>query len=103
MKIAHIETFTNEFVCFVKVTTDSGAIGWGQVAPYYADITAQVVHRQVAPYALGQSALDIDHLVDLIPEKEQQVSRLLPETRARRPRYGLWTCADAWRASRSAN
>lgn len=72
MKIAHIETFTNEFVCFVKVTTDSGAIGWGQVAPYYADITAQVVHRQVAPYALGQSALDIDHLVDLIPEKEHK-------------------------------
>lgn len=72
MKIAHIETFTNEFVCFVKVTTDTGDIGWGQVAPYYADITAQVVHRQVAPYALGQSALDIDHLVDLIPEKEHK-------------------------------
>ncbi len=45
MKITHIETFTNEFVCFVKVTTDTGDIGWGQVAPYYADITAQIVHR----------------------------------------------------------
>ena len=74
MKIAHIETFTNEFVCFVKVTTDTGDIGWGQVAPYYADITAQIVHRQVAPYALGQSALDIDYLVDLIPEKEHKLS-----------------------------
>ena len=72
MKIAHIETFTNEFVCFVKVTTDTGDIGWGQVAPYYADITAQIVHRQVAPYALGQSALDIEYLVDLIPEKEHK-------------------------------
>ncbi len=72
MKISHIETFTNEFVCFVKVTTDTGDIGWGQVAPYYADITAQIVHRQVAPYALGQSALDIDYLVDLIPEKEHK-------------------------------
>ena len=72
MKISHIETFTNEFVCFVKVTTDTGDIGWGQVAPYYADITAQIVHRQVAPYALGQTALDIDYLVDLIPEKEHK-------------------------------
>lgn len=72
MKIADIETFTNEFVCFVKVTTDSGETGWGQVAPYCADITAQVLHRQVAPYALGQSALDIEYLVDLIPEKEHK-------------------------------
>jgi L-alanine-DL-glutamate epimerase-like enolase superfamily enzyme len=30
------------------------------------------VHRQVAPYALGQSAIDIDYLVDLIPEKEHK-------------------------------
>lgn len=72
MKIADIETFTNEFVCFVKVTTDSGETGWGQVAPYFADITAQVLHRQVAPYALGKSALDIDYLVDIIPEKEHK-------------------------------
>ena len=72
MKIQSIETFTNEFVCFVKVTSDDGHQGWGQVAPYYADITAQVVHRQVAPYALGQNALDIDYLVDIIPEKEHK-------------------------------
>lgn len=72
MKIAAIESFTNKFVCFVKVTTDSGEIGWGQVAPYNADITVLVLHRQVAPYALGQSALDIDHLVDLIVEKEHK-------------------------------
>ncbi len=72
MKIAKIETFTNEFVCFVKVTSDGGDVGWGQVAPYHADITAAVVHRQVAPYALNQSAVDIDNLVDLIPEKEHK-------------------------------
>jgi L-alanine-DL-glutamate epimerase-like enolase superfamily enzyme len=84
MKIAHIETFTNEFVCFVKVTTDSGESGWGQVAPYHADITAQVLHRQVAPYALGQSALDIDELVDIIPGTGAQVSRLLSAPRAGR-------------------
>jgi len=72
MKIAKIETFTNEFVCFVKVTSDDGQYGWGQVAPYHADIIAQIVHRQVAVHALGADALDIDHLVDLIPEKEHK-------------------------------
>jgi len=72
MKITKIETFTNEFVCFVKVTTDTGNEGWGQVAPYYADITATVVHRMVAPYALGMDALDIDTLVDTVTEKEHK-------------------------------
>ena len=72
MNIASIETFTNEFVCFVRVTTDQGDQGWGQVAPYFADITAQVLHRQVAPYALGRDALDIATLVELIPEREHK-------------------------------
>lgn len=72
MKIKSVETFTTEDVSFVRVTTDDGRQGWGQVAPYHADITAQVVHRQVAPYALGQDALDIDSLVDIILEKEHK-------------------------------
>jgi len=72
MKIKSIETFSTEFVCVVRVTTDDGHLGWGQVAPYHADITAQVVHRQVAPYALGADALDIDRLVDIIPEREHK-------------------------------
>jgi len=72
MKIRRIETFSTEFICCVRVTTDDGSQGWGQVAPYHADITAQVVHRQVAPHALGEDALDIDRLVDLIPEREHK-------------------------------
>lgn len=72
MKIASIETFTNEFVCFVKITADDGQYGWGQTAPYHADITAQILHRQVAVHALGKDALDINHLVDTIPEKEHK-------------------------------
>ena len=87
MKISKIETFSNEFVSFVKVTTDDGSQGWGQVAPYYADITAQVVHRQVAPYALGQDALDIDYLMDIIPEKEHK----FPGSYLRRAMGGLDT------------
>ena len=40
-RIARVETFHNEFVCFVRVTAEDGAFGWGQTAPYNADITAQ--------------------------------------------------------------
>jgi len=72
MKIKSIETFTTEDVCFVRVNTNDGHHGWGQAAPYYADITAQVLHRQVAPYSLGEDALDIDYLVDIIPEREHK-------------------------------
>ena len=87
MKIASIETFSNEFVSFVRVRTDDGAEGWGQVAPYHADITAQVLHRQVAPYALGKDALDIDTLVDVIPEREHK----FPGSYLRRALGGLDT------------
>ena len=72
MKILAIETFCTEFVGFVRVTAENGAQGWGQVAPYNADITSQVLHRQVAPWALGRDALDIAGLVDLIPLREHK-------------------------------
>lgn len=72
MKIASLETFSNEFVGFVRVRTDDGAEGWGQVSTYNADITSLIFHRQVAPWALGADALDIDALVDSIPEREHK-------------------------------
>jgi L-alanine-DL-glutamate epimerase-like enolase superfamily enzyme len=70
MKIARIETFCNEFVGFVRVTADDGAQGWGQVSPYHADITCTIVHRQVAPWAIGRDALDTEALVDHVFERE---------------------------------
>ena len=72
LRIAKLETFTNEFVCFVKLTTDTGDIGWGQTSTYNADITAQVFHRQVAPWALGKDALEILPLVQRIEEREHK-------------------------------
>ncbi len=71
-RIQKLETFANEFVCFVKLTTDSGAVGWGQTSTYHADITAQVFHRQVAPWALGADALAIEPLVARIEEREHK-------------------------------
>jgi L-alanine-DL-glutamate epimerase-like enolase superfamily enzyme len=71
-KIARLETFTNEFVCFVRLTTDEGNIGWGQTSTYNADITAKIFHRQVAPWALGADAYEIGDLVERIQEREHK-------------------------------
>jgi len=70
MKIQRIETFCNEFVGFVRIRTPDGAEGWGQLSTYHADITARVLHRQVAPYALGANPANIDSLIDRIVEIE---------------------------------
>ncbi len=72
MKIVSIETFTTAFVSIVRLRCDDGAEGWGQISPYNADISATVMHRQVAPHALGCDPADIDGLVDRIPEKEHK-------------------------------
>ncbi|WP_069299298.1 mandelate racemase/muconate lactonizing enzyme family protein [Neptunicoccus sediminis] len=87
MKIKSIETFSTEFVSFTRVTTDTGAQGWGQVAPYYADITAQVLHRQVAPYALGWDAYDVDGILDFVRDREHK----FPGSYLRRAMGGLET------------
>jgi len=72
MRIHKLETFANEFVCFVRLTTDTGDVGWGQTSTYNADITATIFHRQVAPWALGADAADIDGLVRRIEEREHK-------------------------------
>jgi len=92
MKITAIETFSSRFICVVKVTA-AGAHGWGQAAPYNADITAQVLHRQVAPHALGEDARDIDALVARIPEREHK----FPGAYLRRALAGLDTALWDWR------
>ena len=87
MRIDRVESFGNEWVAFVRVATDDGAEGWGQVAPYNADITAEVLHRQVAPHALGQDALDPEALGDARAGGGAQVPRLVPVPRAWRARH----------------
>ena len=72
MKIKSIETYTTRYVGFTCVTTDTGDQGWGQVSTYNADISVQVLHRQVAPYAIGSNVGDLDDLLDLIYEREHK-------------------------------
>lgn len=87
MNLVKIETFADEFVCFVRATAEDGAQGWGQVAPYCADITAQVLHRQVAPYALGLDCNDIDGMLDIVRDREHK----FPGSYLRRAMGGLDT------------
>ena len=42
MKIARLETFANPFVGFVRVTTDTGDEGWGQLSTYLRVMGAKV-------------------------------------------------------------
>lgn len=65
MNIQSIETFTaGQRISMVRVRTDDGDEGWGQISPFNADISATVLHRQIAPYALGKDASDLDALAD---------------------------------------
>lgn len=87
MRLSRIETFTNAFVGFVRVTMEDGSVGWGQVSTYHSDITCQVLHRQVAPHVLGRETGDLDDLLDLVAEREHK----FPGSYLRRAMAGLDT------------
>jgi L-alanine-DL-glutamate epimerase-like enolase superfamily enzyme len=87
VKISKLETFCNEFVGFVRATSDTGHQGWGQVSTYNADITCEIFHRQVARHALGTDALDFTDTLDLINEREHKY----PGSYLRRATTGLDT------------
>jgi len=87
LEIHSIETFSNRYIGLLRVRTKDGSEGWGQVSPYNADITSLIVHRQIAPYALGSDAFDIEKLVLEIPEKEHK----FPGSYLRRALAGLET------------
>ena len=63
-RVRSIETFTNGPISIVRVRSDSGAEGYGQIAPFNADISATVLHRQIAPHVLGKEPSDMDSIVD---------------------------------------
>ena len=96
MKIISIETFTNEYIGLVRVRSDEGDEGWGQTSTYNSDISAQIVHRQVAPHILGWSGLDIDDLNREVLEREHK----FPGTYLYRALCGLDTALWDIRAKR---
>ena len=70
MKIHSLETFTRQHLGIVRVRTDDGAEGYGQLSPFNADLTAQVFHRQIAPHVFGEDPLAVDRLADHCIEAE---------------------------------
>ncbi len=64
LTIKRIESYVqnNNRLGLVRVVTESGASGWGQMAPTNADISQMVLHRQVTSLVLGQDALDRDSI-----------------------------------------
>ncbi|GMG82010.1 mandelate racemase/muconate lactonizing enzyme family protein [Paralimibaculum aggregatum] len=91
MRLTRIESFVTRDVGFVRVTAETGAIGWGQVSTYQSDITAEVLHRQVAPWAMGADISmetgDLGDLTDLVTEREHK----FPGSYLRRALGGLDT------------
>lgn len=75
MKIKTIETFTTRNLSAVKVHMEDGVVGFGQIAPYHANISALVLHQQIAPRVLGQhveQADQINQLVDMVIREEHK-------------------------------
>ena len=72
MRITSIETFATEYVALVRVRSEDGDEGWGQVSPYNADLTAEIVHRQVAPHVLGRDGSDVEEITAIVLEREHK-------------------------------
>ena len=72
MIISSIETFATDYVALVRVRTDDGDQGWGQVSPYNADLTAEIVHRQVARHVLGMDADDVEAVTQRVLDREHK-------------------------------
>ncbi len=68
MKITKIETFHTQNLCVVRVTAEDGAVGWGQTAHNFTDITCGIVHRMLAKKVLGMDCEAIEAINDLCIE-----------------------------------
>jgi L-alanine-DL-glutamate epimerase-like enolase superfamily enzyme len=70
LKVRRIETFTRGTnVGFVRIRTDDGSEGVGQLSTFDADISATLLHRKIAPHVLGKDPGDFEALSDLCIEK----------------------------------
>ncbi len=66
LTITKVESWTQGQYGIVRVTTRDGREGYGQLSSYEPDITATVLHRQVARQVLGSDPAQIDALVDRV-------------------------------------
>ena len=66
LTLAKVESWTQGQYGIVRVTTDDGREGYGQLSSFEPDITATVLHRQVARHVLGSDPAQLDALVDRV-------------------------------------
>jgi L-alanine-DL-glutamate epimerase-like enolase superfamily enzyme len=66
LTITKVESWTQGGYGLVRITTQDGREGWGQLSSFEPDITATVLHRQVARHVLGSDPAQIDALVDRV-------------------------------------
>lgn len=64
LTVKSIETFQRNMLALVRITASDGSTGWGQIAPYDADISAQVLHRLIARLVIGRDISEIDAIND---------------------------------------
>jgi L-alanine-DL-glutamate epimerase-like enolase superfamily enzyme len=65
LKVTAIETYTHGTnLGFVRIRTDDGSEGWGQLSPFDADVAALILHRKLARHVLGADPADLDALSD---------------------------------------
>jgi len=93
LRIKQIETFCTPLIGFVRVTAEDGSTGWGQVSTYNSDLTCEILHRQVAPWALGRGMDALEAVIAEIPLREHK----FPGTYLRRAMAGLDTAVWDWR------
>jgi L-alanine-DL-glutamate epimerase-like enolase superfamily enzyme len=66
LTITKVESWTHGQYGIVRITTDEGREGYGQLSSFEPDITALVLHRQVARHVLGRDPALLDTLVDRV-------------------------------------
>ena len=64
LTVKSIETFQRDSLALVRITASDGKTGWGQIAPYEADISAMVLHRLIARRVVGRDISEIDAIND---------------------------------------
>lgn len=97
LRIKRVETFCTPLIGFVRVTAEDGTTGWGQVSTYNSDLTCEILHRQVAPWALGRSMDALEEVIAEIPLREHK----FPGTYLRRAMAGLDTAVWDWRGKQA--
>lgn len=66
LTIRSIETFLQEPFALARITASDGSQGWGQLAPYNAGISVEMLHSTLARPLIGRDISEIDAINDSV-------------------------------------